>query len=71
MIRIKRNPTDQNTLNKISVTKKKYENGDIEYLAYIENKSIGGIGFNIYKDYVTWVQIAPSYRRKGIASYLS
>lgn len=71
MIRIKRkNPTDQNLITKISVLKKKHENGDIEYLAYIEDILIGGIGFNIYKNYVTWVQIDPKYRRKGVASFL-
>lgn len=70
MIRIKRNPTDYDILNKISITKKKYEDGNIEYLAYVKDKLIGGIGFNIYKGYVIWVQIEPSFRRKGIASYL-
>ena len=70
MIRIKRNPTDQTTIDKLSISKEKNESGDIEYLAYIGNKIIGGLGFNIYKGYVTWVQIDTKYRRKGIASFL-
>ena len=70
MIRIKRNPTDQATIDKLSISKQKNESGDIEYLAYIGNKIIGGLGFNIYKGYVTWVQIDTKYRRKGITSFL-
>ena len=70
MIRIKRNPTDQATIDKLSISKQKNESGDIEYLTYIGDKIIGGLGFNIYKGYVTWVQIDTKYRRKGITSFL-
>lgn len=74
MIRIKRkkNPTDEEFLKKLHVVKKKheYEDGLTEYFVYDKDKCIGGIGFNIYKDYVTWVQIEKPYRRKGIASFL-
>lgn len=70
MIRIKRNPTDQTTIDKLSIVKHKNESGDIEYLAYIKDKLIGGLGFNIYKGYVIWIQIDNKYRRKGIASFM-
>ena len=40
MIRIKRNPTDQTTIDKLSIVKQKNEYGDVEYLTYIGNKII-------------------------------